>query len=81
MNLVDVPGYQDPEGRDSEHLDKMTDVLRKECPKIDMFVLCFESGTKFDTGIQEMIRIYMNFLNANTKIWKNMIIVITKLRW
>ena len=23
----------------------------------------------------------MNFLNANTKIWKNMIIVITKLRW
>lgn len=23
----------------------------------------------------------MNFLNGNTKIWKNMIIVITKLRW
>lgn len=51
VNLVDVPGYQDTEGRDSEHLDKMTDYLRKECPKIDMFVLCFESGTKFDTGI------------------------------
>ena len=53
-NFVDIPGLMDTEGNDQVILDKMVVEIKKKCPRIDMFVLCFEAG-KFDAGIQTMM--------------------------
>ena len=53
-NFVDIPGLMDTKGNDQVILDKMVVEIKKKCPRIDMFVLCFEAG-KFDAGIQTMM--------------------------
>ena len=45
-----------------------------------MFVLCFEQG-KFDSGIKEMMATYLRLLNDESKIWSNLVAVITKVGW
>ena len=79
-NFVDLPGLLDTEGRDQEILDKMVDDIKKKCPKIDMMLLCFEKG-KFDTGVQKMIQTYVNLLDKGSNMWKNIIVVITKVTY
>ena len=61
-NFVDLPGLMDTEGRDQDILDKMVVDIKAKCPRIDMFILCFERG-KFDTGIQTMMQTYENLLD------------------
>ena len=50
VNLVDLPGLLDTGGKDQKILDEMVDEIKVKCPRIDVFVLCFEKG-KFDAGI------------------------------
>ena len=45
-----------------------------------MFLLCFEQG-KFDSSLQEMMRTYTRFLSDATRIWSNMLAVITKISY
>ena len=54
VNFVDFPGLLDTEGLDQSILDSAVEETKVKCPKIDMFILCFEQG-KFDAGIQEMM--------------------------
>ena len=49
VNFVDIPGLSDSSGNDQKILD-MTASMKPYCPKIDLFVLCFEKG-KFDASI------------------------------
>ena len=79
-NFVDVPGLMDTEGCDQEILDKMVVEIKKKCPRIDMFVLCFEAG-KFDAGIQIMMQTYENLLDKRQSMWDNMMCIITKASW
>lgn len=79
-NFVDLPGLLDTEGRDQEILNKMVNDIKVKCPKIDMILLCFEKG-KFDTGVQKMIKTYENLLDKGGDMWKNMIVVITKVSY
>ena len=56
-NFVDLPGLIDtegPEGSDQANLDKMVEEIKAKCPRIDMFILCFEQG-KIDSGMKTMI--------------------------
>ena len=61
-NFVDLPGLMDTGGKDQDILDKMVVDIKAKCPRIDMFILCFEHG-KFDTGIQTMMKTYENLLD------------------
>ena len=79
-NFVDLPGLLDTEGRDQEILDKMVEDIKSKCPSIDMMLLCFEKG-KFDTGVQKMIQTYVNLLDKGSNMWKNIIVVITKVTY
>ena len=79
-NFVDLPGLLDTEGRDQQILDKMVDDTKKKCPKIDMLLLCFEKG-KFDAGVQKMIKTYEHLLDKGANMWKNIIVVITKVTY
>ena len=54
--------------------------IKAKCPRIDMFVLCFEQG-KFDTGIQTMMQTYENLLDQGQSMWHNMTCVVTKVGW
>jgi hypothetical protein len=45
-----------------------------------MILLCFEKG-KFDTGVQKMIQTYVNLLDKGNDMWKNIIVVITKVTY
>ena len=58
----------------------MVEELKVKCPRINLFVLCFEYG-KFDSGIQDMIENYSKLLNDKSKMWKSMIAVVTKVSW
>ena len=80
VNLVDIPGLQDTKGNDQKILDDMKEKMKVDCPRINVFVLCFEKG-KFDSGFQTVIQTYRNLLNDESKIWRNMIAVITKVGW
>ena len=80
VNFVDFPGLQDTEGQDQNILDTAVEEAKMKCPKIDMFILCFEQG-KFDASIQEMMRTYTRFISDPTRIWSNMIAVITKISY
>ena len=62
MNLVDIPGLQDTNGKDQIILDMMKEKMKIACPQINMFVLCFEKG-KFDAGFQTIIETYGCLLN------------------
>ena len=56
-NFVDLPGLMDtegPEGCDQDMLDKMVEEIKAKCPRIDMFILCFEQS-KFDSGMEKII--------------------------
>ena len=64
VNFVDLPGLLDTEGKDQEILDNMVKDIKVKCPRIDMFVLCFEHG-KFDVGIQNMMKTYENLLDKD----------------
>ena len=55
----------------------MVRVIKEKCPKIDMILLCFEKG-KFDLDFQKMIQTYANLLDKGKNMWKNIIVVITK---
>ena len=50
VNFVDLPGLLDTGGNDQKILDEMVDEIKVKCPRIDVFILCFEKG-KFDAGI------------------------------
>ena len=80
VNFVDFPGLQDTEGKDQGILDSTVEEAKVKCPKIDMFILCFEQG-KFDASIQEMMRTYSRFISDQRRIWSNMIAVITKISY
>ena len=41
MNFVDLPGLDDPEGRDQEILDEMKNEMKARCPEVNLFILCF----------------------------------------
>ena len=58
----------------------MTASMRSKCPKIDLFVLCFEQG-KFDATIQDIITCYQELTGKNKKLWNNMVAVITKVQY
>ena len=58
----------------------MVDDTKKKCPKIDMMLLCFEKG-KFDAGVQKMIKTYEHLLDKGGNMWKNIIVVITKVTY
>ena len=58
----------------------MVDDTKKKCPKIDMMLLCFEMG-KFDAGVQKMIKTYEHLLDKGANMWKNIIVVITKVQY
>ena len=80
VNFVDFPGLQDTEGKDQNILDNAVEQTKAKCPRIDMFLLCFEQG-KFDSSLQEMMRTYTKFLSDATRIWSNMTAVITKISY
>ena len=54
--------------------------IKEKCPRIDMFVLCFEAG-KFDLGIQTMMQTYENLLDKGQSMWDNMMCIVTKVSW
>ena len=51
--------------------------IKQKCPRIDLFVLCFEFG-KFDIGIQNMMKLYENLLDKDQTLWGGMTCIITK---
>ena len=71
---------EDSSGRDQHNLDHMVQDMSKNCPIVDMFVLCFEKG-KFDTGIQEMMSVYQRLINDQKSYWSRMVAVITKVSY
>ena len=79
VNFVDIPGLSDSSGNDQKILD-MTASMKPQCPKIDLFVLCFEKG-KFDATIQDIITAYQDLTGKNKKLWTNMVAVITKVQY
>ena len=80
VNFVDLPGLADTEGRDQKILDQMCDDIKQKCPRVDMFVLCFEYG-KFDVSIQNMMATYENLLDKGHFMWLNMVAVVTKVSY
>ena len=62
VTFVDVPGLQDTYGNDQHILDALVEQMKFKCPRINLFVLCFEYG-KFDAAIQEIIISYSKLLN------------------
>ena len=58
----------------------MVDDTKKKCPKIDMLIFCFEKG-KFDSGVQKIIKTYEHLLDKGANMWKNIIVVITKVTY
>ena len=55
----------------------MVDEFEKKCPRIDMFVLCWEKG-KFDKGFQTTVETYLHLLKDKKLFWESMVAVITK---
>ena len=80
VNFVDLPGLLDTKGRDQEFIDKMVNDIKHKCPRIDLFVLCFEFG-KFDIGIQNMMKTYENLLDKDHTLWGSMTCIITKISY
>ena len=77
VNFVDLPGLLDTKGRDQEIVDNMVKDIKRKCPRIDLFVLCMQFG-KFDSGIQDMLKIYENLLDKDQTLWGNMSCIVTK---
>ena len=58
----------------------MCDDIKQKCPRVDMFVLCFEYG-KFDVSIQNMMTTYENLLDKGHFMWLNMVAIVTKVSY
>ena len=58
----------------------MVGEMKVKCPRVNLFVLCFEQG-KFDASMQSMMKTYNRFISDDTKIWNNMIAVVTKVSY
>ena len=70
----------DTEGRDQDILDQMVEDIKSKCPRIDIFVLCFEAG-KWDASMQVMMKTYENLLDKGHSMWLNMAAVVTKVTY
>jgi len=78
VTLIDTPGFGVTDiNVETDHIDKLVDVLKNEIEHVHVFLIAVEGGTaRYKKELDSMLKLFGNIFSNN--FWKNAMIVATK---